>query len=167
MKAYILDWNGTLTMLGNPCRENDWCDRDAIKTFLGALHARGDVTFGCSGMPPMYSRSWFTFGNDSYLTHHLEHLAHGPCAEKWECLEGRWYSAGRLMDPSLHGLPWEEQRDNWKEWDPSQVTEIVISDDQFIPDAKDLVRYSERVGTHVRFVHPRDLAAELSDEPRE
>lgn len=98
------------------------------------------------------SPDWFSFGNSWEINRCLEILATGEAAQDW-CYG---MEADRASHPEDRHLPWKEQR----EFDPSVVDEIGISDDQF--DPPHIPFLTEKVGgTPIHFVNPCDLHKEV------
>lgn len=141
VRAYILDFHGTLDTLDDPAG------------FLAALHAKGHVTLGFSGrLPRDFPENRFTFGNQLYGA--VAGLAIGERAERFERIgEDCWLPADRFADPVTK-----------KEWDPSCVDEVVISDDELYWTSEVAAQWAEDMGrpvSTIRYVDPADLMKEL------
>ena len=137
MKAYILDWNGTLTMLGNRTKANNYVDEAAIKAFLDAIHERGDITISFSGMLPKTVKGWFTLHGGKEILRILESLGTDE--------NSYWYVPGTSDRMPL-------------------PTEVILSDDDMYDTSEAYRQWlSDKLGgIPVRFVEPCDLHLEVT-----
>ena len=147
-RLYVLDWRGTLTILG---------EINEIKAFLDKIHARGDFTVGFSGRPPPEAHGLFTFGNFRKDWPGLfERLAVGESAREWEIWGDESFPADRFSDPN----------NPKQDFDPRQIKEIVFCDDDNLLEKGDWFahEWAERLGREdlrFRVVEPEDLHLEV------